>query len=492
MLPRAVAVLSPALAVLAFASCAGSSGTQPQVSVSASPKLLPAFRRGVHDYVSRCARSGLDLKLSGRPGTRLRVDGHPTGRTATPHVPLAAGEATTISASSGSRQVAYRVRCLPTDFPRWTAHVRGRAQAAWFLTLPETLSPHGTYATIFDRHGVPVWWLKAPRQPFDAEWLPGHRVAWTQRREVELATQPHPYEVHALDGSNLGEIQGRGMATNFHELRPLANGNFLIVGMSPRDGVDLRRYGGPAKATVLDGVVQEVTPQGKVVWSWSSYGHIPLSASARWLGIAGIYDHETLPGGKPAYDLVHLNSAEPDGSNVVISSRYTDALFEIERSTGRIVWKLGGTHSSKSLKVLGDSRPQQLFGGQHDARVLADGTITVHDNATNWRRRPAAIRFRIDAARRTARVLERLTDPAIRFSGCCGSARKLPGGDWVVSWGFTKRVAEMTPSGRKLLEIDFRPGHSSYRAVPILQDELSGGVLRRAMDEMAARARGAR
>ena len=61
-----------------------------------------------------------------------------------------------------------------------------------------------------------------------------------------------------------------------------------------------------------------------------------------------------------------------------------------------------------------------------------------------------------------------------------------------MSWGFTKRVAEMTPSGRKLLEIDFRPGHSSYRAVPILQDELSGGVLRRAMDEMAARARGAR
>ncbi len=491
MLPRALAVLSPALAVLVFASCAGSADSAPQITFSTTPKLLPGFRPGVHDYVSRCARAGLDLKLHGRPGTTVAVDGHHAARTATRHVPLAAGEATTISASGSGKRLTYRVRCLPMDFPGWTARVRGRTQAGWILTLPETLTPHGAYAAIFDRHGVPVWWLKAPGQPFDAEWLPGRRIAWTQRRQFELATTQHTYEVHTLDGTSAGEVRGAGTVTDFHELRPLANGNFLVLGMSPRSGVDLHRYGGPKDATVLDGIVQEMTPQGKVAWSWSSYGHIPLSATARWLRNVAIPDHETMPGGKAAYDLVHLNSADPDGPNIVISSRHADAVYAINRSSGQIAWKLGGTRSSKSLNVPGVKKPLHLFGGQHDARVLPDGTITVHDNATNWRRRPAILRFRIDAAHRTARVIERVTDPAVRFSGCCGSARKLPGGDWVISWGYTPHVAETTPSGRKVLEIDFRPTYSSYRAVPILPGEVSAGALRRAMDRMAERARSA-
>src|SRR5438067_8437780 len=39
-------------------------------------------------------------------------------------------------------------------------------------------------------------------------------------------------------------------------------------------------------------------------------------------------------------------------------------------ATGHIDWKLGGRHSSKSLRIIGDHYASKEFGGQHDVRML--------------------------------------------------------------------------------------------------------------------------
>ena len=121
--------------------------------------------------------------------------------------------------------------------------------------------------------------------------------------------------------------------------------------------------------------------------------------------------------------------------------------------------------------------------------MLPDGTITVHDNETSRHRLPRALRIRIDARRRRAKVIEDV--PALKgpFSSCCGSARKLPGGDWVISWGQVPRIAEVTPARRTVLEIDLpRAGDYSFRVEPILDGRLPAAALRAAMDVMARRA----
>jgi hypothetical protein len=199
-----------------------------------------------------------------------------------------------------------------------------------------------------------------------------------------------------------------------------------------------------------------------------------------------------------AYDLVHINSVEPDpplrgagGDGLIVSARHLDSVFRIDRATKKIDWKLGGKRvRGKSLDVIGgDSRT--IFGGQHDARLWKDGTLTVHDNGS-WRDRPpAADRFAIDTTKRTATLLERVRNPDVTSETAIGSARKLPGGNWVVSWGPSPEVTEQRESGAIVRRFRF-PGRFSYRAFPILPGELSAAALRRGMDRMAAAQRGAR
>ena len=481
-----------AAAAVVLASCT----THPRkpdslLVVGTSPPLNPGFSESAPDYAVRCARGGLRLRARAQKGATISLDGHRVhGTTLDRFVRRRAGEAVTVRGARGNRAVAYHIRCVPPDFPTSRAHTDGKTQAGWYLMNPDISGSRWSYIVLFDRHGAPVWWMRTKGEAFDAAFLPGRRVAWSHHLEHEIIrVRSAPFEIHRLDGSRSGTVTGKGVATDYHELRPLANGHFLVLGTRLRDGVDLRPYGGPASATVIDGVVQELTPAGSVAWSWSSAGHIdPTEAGRRYrhdvLGKGAV----TLPDGRKAYDLVHLNSAEPYGSGVLISTRQTDAVYYVDRSSGRIVWKLGGTHTAQSLRVTGAKADAPLFGGQHDARVLADGTITVHDNSTYLKGRlPRALRLAVDGRRRTARVIDEVTAPDVSGAYACGSARLLPGGNWVVSWGISGHAAEVDPNGREVLTIDLGEGVFSYRTIPILPGQLSAAALRAGMDAMAAR-----
>jgi hypothetical protein len=112
--------------------------------------------------------------------------------------------------------------------------------------------------------------------------------------------------------------------------------------------------------------------------------------------------------------------------------------------------------------------------------------VTVHDNGTRSRRRPRALRYRIDARERTATLVEELEPEEYTYSGWGGSARKLPTGNWVVYWGGGRRMVELTPANDEVLELTLPKGLTSYRAFPVPRGELPPTTLRRAMNALAA------
>jgi hypothetical protein len=136
--------------------------------------------------------------------------------------------------------------------------------------------------------------------------------------------------------------------------------------------------------------------------------------------------------------------------------------------------------------VIGDPR-KPTFGEQHDARLLPDGSVTVFDNRSDLGR-PRAVRFRIDPTKRTARFAEEVTEEKADDSPAEGSARKLPNGHWVVAWGDTKVLSELTASGRLVWRLQFRDdGVVTYRLTPIPFGRLAAFELRRAMNRMHPR-----
>lgn len=452
--------------------------------IGAYPALYPAFSPKVHDYVSRCSRARPLLLAVHAPRTakvRLGVRRAPAGPSQS-RLSLAAGQGVTVRIASST----YRVRCLPKSFPAWTTERHGTPQASWYIVTPSVGGPEGMgsrYVAIFDRNGVPLWWMRPDYNPQDAKLLPNGDIVWSAFTFTPYVTHAAPYEERHFDGSLVRSIATVGADTDSHELQVLPNGDYLLEAYVLRDGVDLSPYGGPADATVVDSVVQEVSPKGELVWEWNSKDHVAVSESEPFMK-AILLQPRVLDDGRAVYDLTHVNAVEPDGDSLLISLRHTDSVYKVSHETGAIEWKLGGTRTPESLSVEGEDADSLVFGGQHDPRLLPDGTITIHDNRTGTTLLPRAVRYLIDAGTRTATQIEEITDPDTVPSVCCGSARKLPGGNWVMSWGYNGLVTELTPSGQRVFGLRFGNGLFSYRAVPVLAGELSAKKLRAGMDAM--------
>jgi hypothetical protein len=485
--PVVAAILGSAAALAgAVGGVSPAASPQQQLQIAGDPALYPAFDPAVSDYASRCGASGsLKLTIDAPPGETVSVDGGPPqSGSFESTTQLKAGQGLVATASSAAGSASYHVRCLPADFPVWTAERTGPTQAQWYL-----ITPHGHWLSFFDSHGVPVWWKRTKGLAFNATLTRGDHVAWYPLLpQTKFGVKASiVYEEHRLDGSVVRTLATVGVPTDLHEIQQLPNGHYLLDAYRPRHGVDLSPYGGPAKATVYDAEAQEVTPTGRLVWSWSSHGHIGLGETKRrWPTF--IRTQRKFPPKYRAYDPVHINSISPDGKGFVISTRHTDAVYKIDKATGRIVWKLGGTHTQRSLTIKGDpDYGSTSFGGQHDARVLPDGTITIYDNGSERDRPPRVLRYRIDAKKRTATLLEHLTDPDVPRSTWGGGTRKMPGGNWATAWGGEPYVTEMTPEGKVVLRLYFPPDNDSYRVVPIPFGQISPAKLRAAMDHMHPR-----
>lgn len=472
-LPLLVVLLTALAAGLIGTGSARSAGAN--LTITADQAFVPGFDRTIGDYVVRCNGSPLNVSVASDPTIQVSVDGS-AFQSGSWHraVPLQTGQEFLIRVRQGASTQPYHVRCLPTDFPAYTYERDGTPSRSLFAVTPDFGNPGSQstlYAAVFDSDGVPVWWYRAPYSPNDAKVLSDSTVAFWTGEGI--------YRIIGLNGQPIRTVGVVGAYTDLHELQRLDNGDYLVEAYVVRSGVDLSPFGGPRNTQVFDDLIQEVTPGGVAVWSWDSGQHIGLDQTPqRW--------YNALFQGGPPYDIVHLNSIEAYGNELILSMRHTDAVWAINRKTGDVMWKLGGVHSDKSLTVYGDPQAAYPTGGQHDARILPDGTLTVHDNATGLPFATRAVRYRIDERLRTARLIESVSDPQIPFSFCCGSARRLDDGSWLMSWGGWPVVAGYAPNGQRTFLLNFG-GVFSYRANPVPRS-VTIDALRAGMDAQFPRA----
>jgi hypothetical protein len=444
-------------------------------SLSTTPALNPAFAWKVHDYAIRCDANPVRLHVR-TPGTWQAKLGLGAFRSAnfTAQRSMTAGGALRVAFHRPGERSYYQfqVRCLPADFPVYRFGRNAPGGPEFFI-----VQMNNNYAAIFNRDGVPVWWYKASTSPLDAQLLSDGTISW--QRFTGGGTAGGGFEIHDLNGDLIRTVKAAGgLATDIHELVLLPNGNYLIGAIIRKPHQDASPYGGSSDATLNTYEIQELTPDGQLVWKWDSLKHIGLNQTPqRW------WD-QIIAGGQPSLDNQHFNAAEPDGKYLLLSFRQLDAVYKINRNTGGVVWKLGGTHTPKSLKVLNDPEGSYPLGGQHDVRLLPDGTISIFDNFTGLNKPPRVVRYRINPKAKTATLVESFSDPTATGSPCCGSARKLPSGGWLVSWGGLKFTGGYNTKGRSIFRLQY-PGGFSYRTFPVPPRALTARQLRAAMNAMS-------
>lgn len=233
--------------------------------------------------------------------------------------------------------------------------------------------------------------------------------------------------------------------TDFHEGYQTRGRRYIVLGTEERT-VDMSTLlaGGHYDARVIGAVIQEFDRYGRKSFEWKSLDHIsPL---------------ETTPDvdlTNKRIDYIHVNSVvEDDDRNFIVSCRNLDQVIKINRSTGDIVWRLGGSSASRSdFAILNDDNSGfHGFSHQHTAIRSRNGDIVLFDNG-NLRPVPfsRAVAYRLNEEQKTATKTWEYISREMQISTIMGSVQELPNGNLLIGWG-------STPTGLVASEVDRRGG----------------------------------
>ncbi|HEX9033012.1 MAG TPA: arylsulfotransferase family protein [Streptosporangiaceae bacterium] len=340
-----------------------------------------------------------------------------------------------------------------------------------FLNAPYS-GPGKGGSIILDPHGKLIWF--------------GPNTATEHRMDVNVQTyQGKPVltwfqGILTAEGYGLGtaviadssyKVQhvvkaGNGLMADHHEFAITAQGTALITAYRKHAGVDLSTFNGPKSGVIVSGVAQEIDiATGKVLFEWDCYN--PAHPS---MGIALHESHQILQKGEGTdarpFNYVHINSiTEFDSDHLLISCRNTWALYLVDKTTGKIVWRMNGKRSDFHMG------PGTAYFWQHHARLHGPGLLSLFDNGANPPKQieehnSRGLLLNFDTTAKTVTLHKQYLHPGSPpvLSGAMGSIQTLPSGGVFVGWGTTPRFSEFSASGQLLLDGSIELHAPSYRA----------------------------
>lgn len=244
---------------------------------------------------------------------------------------------------------------------------------------------------------------------------------------------------------------GNGYITDLHDLQFLSNGNYLIMSYDPQT-VDMSQIvtGGDTNALVTGLIVQEIDPGRNVVFQWRSWDHFNITDA----------NHIDLT--DSLIDYVHGNAVElDDDGNILISCRHMSEITKISRSTGDIIWRLGGVNNEFSFP-----NDSIQISYQHDIRRISNGNITIFDNG-NYHNTlfSRVVEYQLDEINKIATLAWEYRNSPDIYGNARGSAQRLENGNTFIFWGASSpgTYMEVTPEGEIKLKITSELGVGAYR-----------------------------
>ena len=176
-----------------------------------------------------------------------------------------------------------------------------------------------------------------------------------------------------------------GAARQNHDWARLPNGNTLLLVAVPRAVPGL----GPK--VIGDQAIDEVAPDGKLVWSWVAGDHLEEFGFPPE-GMAYLRERVKRNDPEP-YGYLEINDMQPLGpnkwfaagderfapENIMIDARKGNVVLIVSRKTGKVVWRMGPVFAGDEYvpdQRIGNEkvpRPVDQISGQHNAHLIAEG-----------------------------------------------------------------------------------------------------------------------
>jgi hypothetical protein len=460
---------------------------------TSSPALVPAFSQSTHDYVVRCQAgvNPITVTLTAVSGGTIQVGGGQSGPTATITLPMLESQPAVVQAPDPNNQLGppreYWVRCLPHDFPLITVNKPGNPSPGWYLTSTiGSAGQPGLYAMILDSNGTPVWYAPTPKAAFNVQLLPNNTLAWSPFSGPGIGSDPSAlYSLYQLDTQTTQFQPTPNRPMDFHELLQLSNGNRMLIATPLKTGLALPSSFSSTNGAAIDCIIDEVDPDGNLVWSWDALNHV--APSENMIASVVIYN------GQPAADLYHCNSIDvdpsasnPSSADVLVSIRQADAVVRINRANpqipnGKITWKLGGSQTNldgaQILSIQND--PETTIYGQHDARFQPGGDVSMYDNHTGQAGAARGVEYNINTTAGTATSVFQFLSPDGLNAVATGSFRRYDNGaDRVIGWGSKTGIdmSEVDGSGNVLFDLTM--DGTAYRFVKVPLAAIDVNLLR--------------
>ena len=507
--PRALPVLVATATLAGAVAGCGSSGPALQVpktvklantaaaavnpvTVSPAPGTPDASPSTQISFLGGAGTRVTDVKVTGsRSGShsgRLEAYSTGTGESFLPSSPFTQGEQVNVSAQvnqsgrastvSTSFTIAFQPPISQAQFPlapgsaadvqhyrsapaitpstvRITPPAKpGAAPGELFLAPYQGLGTAGEM--IADQSGNLIWFHPVPPRDtatnFRVQQFEGKPVlTWWQGRVLQLGFGQGVDEVYDTSYRPVAQIRaGNGYQADLHEFLLTGQGTAWIDAFDPVSE-NLTSMGGSAAGVVSDGIVQEIDVKtGLVMWEWHALAHVPLHDS-----------YNPMPHTSHPWDYFHPNSIDPGTSgDVLIGSRATWAIYDINMHTGGIIWRIGGRYSTFK------HGSGTFFYWQHDAEWQPGGLVSVFDNGATPPHEKQSRGLVLDPNTTTGRVtlVKAFTNPSMTLlAGSQGNLLHLPDGNWLMGYGGLPNFTEYDNSGGVLLDGTLGKGVQDFR-----------------------------
>ncbi|HEX3511020.1 MAG TPA: arylsulfotransferase family protein [Solirubrobacteraceae bacterium] len=302
----------------------------------------------------------------------------------------------------------------------------------WFKPLPAGWRAGDLRVQRYEGKPVLTWWQDP--LPAGGSRKAGVVIADTSYRETKIVRA------------------GNGYQPDLHEFQITPRGTALITVFDAID-CDVSAARGPRTAAAADTLLQEIDLRtGLVRFEWHTLDHVPMQDS---------YETASLASRQHPFDYFHINSIDVGArGDLLVDSRNTWAAYDVDPHSGRVLWRLGGKHSS--FRMAADALPAY----QHDARFQADDDVTIFDNGATPAVHPQsrAIELHLDMAHMTASLVRVYTHKPKLVSPSQGNVQVLGDGDWMIGWGQASYITQLGPTGSVRFDAHLPLASESFRA----------------------------